>query len=287
MDRSVFVLADQQRFKQVLLNLLTNAVNYNLSSGSVTVSYEADGKEKVRIFVNDTGIGIPEEKINRLFMPFERLGAEHSNIDGTGLGLALSQRLMQAMGGSIGVESKVGKGSTFWMELPETQPPVPKGSLPVKIAEENGQHSADAHRKVLYIEDNLSNLALVEQLLEERPGIELLSAERGEAGIALAQEHLPDLILLDVHLPDCDGSSVLSRLKASEATCDIPVVILSADATDRQIDRLMTAGASTYLTKPIDIADFFRVLDKTARTNGKRASASCSKGTEQRSLNSI
>jgi PAS domain S-box-containing protein len=283
-DRSVFVLADQQRFKQVLLNLLTNAVNYNLSSGSVTVSWKADGKEKVRISVTDTGIGIPEEKINRLFVPFERLGAEHSNVDGTGLGLALSQRLMQAMRGSIGVESEVGKGSTFWMELPETQPPVPKGSLPVKIAEESGRRSAEAHRKVLYIEDNLSNLALVEQLLEERPGIELLPAKRGEVGLALAQEHLPDLILLDVHLPDCDGGSVLSRLKASEATCDIPVVILSADATNRQIDRLMTAGASTYLTKPIDVADFFRVLDKTGDTNGKQSTAVRSTRVEQRSL---
>ena len=263
LDDSLFVLADQQRFKQVLLNVLNNAVKYTPVSGRVTVSCQTYGNDKVRIFVKDTGRGIPDEKLNRLFLPFERLGAEESNVEGTGLGLALSQRLMQAMGGSIGVQSKVGEGSNFWLEFPRAKAPSAKRAPQRRTGHTAEKRSASPDRKVLYIEDNPSNLTLVEQLLEERPEIELLPATEGELGLILAHEHSPDLILLDVHLPDLDGCAVLSRLKASEATRDIPVVVVSADATARQIDRLMTAGASTYLTKPIDVTKFFQVLDKT------------------------
>jgi len=170
---------------------------------------------------------------------------------------------MQAMGGSIGVQSKVGEGTNFWLEFPRARTPSAKGAPQRKTGHTAEKRSASPDRKVLYIEDNPSNLTLVEQLLEERPEIELLPATEGELGLILAHEHSPDLILLDVHLPDLDGCAVLSRLKASEATRDIPVVVVSADATARQIDRLMTAGASTYLTKPIDVTKFFQVLDKT------------------------
>lgn len=270
-DKSLYVLADQQRFKQVLLNVLTNAVKYTPVSGNVTVSYYTDGQKKVRIFVTDTGPGIPHEKLDRLFMPFERLGAEQSDVEGTGLGLALSQRLMQAMGGSIGVKSKIGEGTTFWLEFPWAKAPVAEALSGRKTDDGSKKQSASAKRKVLYIEDNPSNLTLVEQLLEERPGIELLPANRAEVGLALAQQHLPDLILLDLHLPDLDGCAVLARLKASNATSDIPVVVVSADATSRQMDRLMTAGATTYLTKPLDVAEFFRVLDTTTATNNGKS----------------
>jgi PAS domain S-box-containing protein len=273
-DKSLFVLADQQRFKQVLLNLLTNAVKYTPMSGSVTVSCYTDGEKKVRIFVTDTGSGLPQEKVDRLFMPFERLGAEQSNVEGTGLGLALSQRLMQAMGGSIGIKSKVGEGSTFWLEFPWAEAPAIDARLERTTDDGSRKQWASAKRKVLYIEDNVSNLALVEQLLEERPGIELLPAKRAEEGLALAQQHSPDLILLDVHLPDLDGCGVLSRLKASKTTSDIPVVVVSADATSRQMDRLMTAGATTYLTKPLDAAQFFKVLDTTSAAPESKSDSS-------------
>ena len=271
-DNSVFVRADRQRFKQVLLNLLTNAVKYTPVSGSVSVSHDATGEGNVRILVQDTGPGISSEKLERLFRPFERLGAEQSNVEGTGLGLALSQRLMQAMGGSIGVQSTVSKGSTFWVELSRTASPLQKHSLPKKSGESGGTQSEATSRKILYIEDNLSNLTLIEQLLEERPEIELLTAMQGKIGLDLARQHTPDLILLDVHLPDLDGREVISELKSSGTTRDIPVVILSADATRCQVDRLLTAGANTYLTKPLDVAEFFEVLDKaTMAANGKGA----------------
>jgi CheY-like chemotaxis protein len=262
-DASVHVLADRQRFKQVLLNLLNNAVKYTPFFGGVTVSYHVSGNEKVRVLVSDTGSGIPPEKTARLFTPFERLGAEQSATEGTGLGLALSQRLMQAMGGSIGVESAVGKGSTFWIELPRTKSPLEQ--LPVH-KEKNGaaqSHSEPATRSVLYIEDNLSNLTLIEQMLAERPGTALLTTMQGKVGLDLARQHSPGLILLDLHLPDLPGWDVLSQLKADPATRHIPVVVISADATKRQINRLMSAGASHYLTKPLDINKFFRVLDET------------------------
>jgi PAS domain S-box-containing protein len=276
-DNSVFVLADRQRFKQVLLNLLANAVKYTPVSGTVSVSHNANGDENVRIGVHDTGPGIPNEKLERLFTPFERLGAEQSNVEGTGLGLALSQRLMQAMGGSIGVESTVGKGSTFWLELPRTKSPLQKLSLREINGDGRGARSKSANRKILYIEDNLSNLTLIKQILEERPEIELLTAMQGKLGLDLARQHSPDLILLDVHLPDLDGRQVISELKSSDTTRDIPVVVVSADATARQIDRLVTAGADAYLTKPLDVANFFQVLDKTTAANNGKSSTTATR----------
>jgi PAS domain S-box-containing protein len=281
-DKSLFVLADQQRFRQVLLNLLTNAVKYTPAPGNVTISCYTDGAKKVRIFITDTGPGLPQEKVDRLFMPFVRLGAEQSNVEGTGLGRALSQRLMQAMGGSIGVKSKLGEGSTFWLEFPWAEAPVADELLRRKTDDDNKSESVSIKRKVLYIEDNLSNLTLVEQLLKERPGVELLPANRGEEGLALAQQQSPDLILLDVHLPDLDGCDVLSRLKASKTTSDIPVVVVSADATSHQMDRLMTAGATTYLTKPLDVAEFFKVLDTTAATHNGKSNGGASSGDKDR-----
>jgi CheY-like chemotaxis protein/two-component sensor histidine kinase len=273
-DAGVHVLADRQRFKQVLLNLLNNAVKYTPFFGGVTVSYSINGNDKVRVLVSDTGPGIPAEKLARLFTPFERLGAEQSAIEGTGLGLALSQRLMQAMGGSIGVDSAVGKGSTFWIELPQTKSPLEQ--LPLR-KENNGARelgSDSVNRSILYIEDNLSNLALVEQMLAERPGTALLTTTQGKVGLDLARQHTPDLILLDLHLPDLPGWDVLSQLKADARTRHIPVVVISADATKRQINRLMTVGAAYYLTKPLDITKFFRVLDETTAICGTELSAS-------------
>jgi PAS domain S-box-containing protein len=261
LESTTYVLADRQRLKQVLLNLLSNAVKYTSKRGSVTVSFNDSGKGATRILVRDTGAGIPVEKLARLFTPFDRLGAEQSTVEGTGLGLALCQRLVQAMQGSIGVNSTLGTGSTFWLELPHAESPLE--TLAAQRSSPVPEQSADEEsRRILYIEDNFSNVTLVEQMLAERPALELMTAMQGRVGLELARKHSPDLILLDLHLPDMPGWQVLAQLKADHATRDVPVVIISADATSPQIKRLLSAGALAYLTKPLDIAEFFRVVDE-------------------------
>jgi signal transduction histidine kinase/ActR/RegA family two-component response regulator len=262
LDKDIHVIADRQRLKQVLLNLLTNAVKYTAVGGSIGVVLDRSQSTNTRLVVTDTGAGIGPEKLARLFTPFDRLGAEQSGVEGTGLGLALCQRLMHAMGGDIGVHSLVGKGSAFWIELPSVDSPLktlPKDRS-FKLAETNVNGNGG---RILYIEDNLSNLTLVEQMLAEQPGIELLTAMQGGLGIELARQHSPDLILLDLHLPDLQGHEVLAQLRQDQVTRHIPVVVISADATVRQIKRLMALGARSYLTKPLDIGEFFRVVDET------------------------
>jgi PAS domain S-box-containing protein len=262
LDAASYVLADRQRLKQVLLNLLSNAVKYTAMQGTVTLSFSKSDNGMMRIQVRDTGAGIPVDKLARLFTPFDRLGAEQSTVEGTGLGLALSQRLVQAMHGSIGVNSTLGNGSTFWLELPQADCPFQTlaAQKAAPVADEVAPEDA---RRILYIEDNFSNVTLVEQMLAERPALELLTAMQGRVGLELARKHEPDLILLDLHLPDMPGWQVLAQLKADQATRDIPVVVISADATAPQIKRLLSAGASSYLTKPLDVAEFFRVIDET------------------------
>ncbi|MFL6542331.1 MAG: ATP-binding protein, partial [Chthoniobacterales bacterium] len=264
------VLADQQRVKQVLLNLLSNAVKYTPVGGAVTVAATCSAENRVRFAVQDTGAGIPAEKISRLFTPFERLGAEASDVEGTGLGLALSHRLIDAMHGSIGVESEVGSGSTFWIELPFAASPIIAIDDRSRAASSAVQEHAGPRRRLLYIEDNLSNLTLMEQLLVDFPDVELLSAMQGATGLDLARRHAPDVILLDLHLPDIPGWEVLDRLRSDSATRDIPVIVISADATSRQIKRLLASGAQRYLTKPIDIAEFTRALNETTSAHATR-----------------
>jgi PAS domain S-box-containing protein len=263
-DPPVYVLADLQRFKQVLLNLFSNAVKYSPKKGKVSISYRSAGEGTMRIVVSDMGSGIPSDKLSRLFTPFDRLGAEQSAVEGTGLGLALSARIMHAMGGGIGASSQMGRGSTFWVDLPRAEPP------PSKKPEENedeplpDRHLAAGKRTILYIEDNLSNLTLVQEILRQQPQVELLSAMQGRLGLDLARKHSPDLILLDVHLPDLDGWDVFSQLQGEETTRNIPVIVISADATARQIQQFMTAGARDYLTKPLDVTKFSRVIEESA-----------------------
>lgn len=271
-DLSAYILADRQRFKQVLLNLLTNAVKYTPMGGNVTVSCTPSGEEKVRMSVRDTGPGIALDKLARLFTPFDRLGAEQSDVHGTGLGLALCQRLMHAMRGNIGVNSAPGEGSTFWIELPRTEEVLADVAAREKSnGAQREQISAAGPLTLLYIEDNLSNVKLIEHLLCDQPNIGLMTAMQGQLGIDLARKHTPDLILLDLHLPDLPGWEVLARLKADEVTRQIPVVIISADATPRQIERLMNAGARGYLTKPLDMTQFFQVVEETAdSSNGTK-----------------
>lgn len=260
---TAYVLADRQRLKQVLLNLLSNAVKYTGTEGSVTVSATEDaGDDTMRISVRDTGAGIAVEKLARLFTPFDRLGAEQSTVEGTGLGLALCQRLVQAMSGTIGVNSTLGNGSTFWMELPRAKSPLEALSATTAAAAASARRDEES-RRILYIEDNFSNVTLVDQMLAERPALELMTAMQGRVGLELARQHSPDLILLDLHLPDMPGWQVLAQLKSDHLTREIPVIVISADATAPQIKRLLSSGARAYLTKPFDIPEFFRVVDET------------------------
>ena len=260
LETTTYVLADRQRLKQVLLNLLSNAVKYTAVQGSVTVAFADSAKGLIRISVRDNGAGIAVEKLARLFTPFDRLGKEQSAVEGTGLGLALCQRLVQAMHGSIGVNSTLGSGSTFWLELPQAVSPLQALAVQKSPAAPQPAPAEDS-RRILYIEDNFSNVTLVEQMLAERPALELMTAMQGRVGLELARQHSPDLILLDLHLPDMPGWQVLAQLKADNLTREIPVVVISADATAPQVKRLVSAGARAYLTKPLDIAEFFRVIE--------------------------
>jgi PAS domain S-box-containing protein len=258
------VLADRQRLKQVLLNLLANAVKYNREGGSVWVFCEEAGEDLLRISVKDTGRGIRPEDIERLFAPFDRLGAEQTEVQGTGLGLALSKRLIEALGGTIDVESAPGEGSTFSVELPLVEPPAVQFERMDEVDLAPASVLGEA-ATLLYVEDNLSNLRLIERILESRPQVKLLSAMQGRLGLDLARQHRPDLILLDLHLPDMSGEEVLHQLREDPRTDDIAVVVISADATPGQVSRLIAAGALTYLTKPLDVRRFLEVIDETLR----------------------
>jgi PAS domain S-box-containing protein len=256
-----YVIADQQRLKQILLNLLSNAVKYNRDGGSITVSVE-ERDESLRILVADTGSGLTPEQQDRLFVPFERLGAEASGTEGTGLGLALSKALADVMHGALElIESVPSVGTTFVVELPRGQRPS-AGVDPAPAARVLAEPAQNGRLEVLYIEDNLSNLRLVEEILSHRPRVKLLAAMQGGLGLELAAQQVPDLVILDLHLPDIPGSEVLARLRRASATAAIPVIILSADATEAQIRRLLQAGAQGYLTKPLDVPRFLELIDQ-------------------------
>ncbi|HLJ57317.1 MAG TPA: ATP-binding protein [Chthonomonadaceae bacterium] len=260
---SAHVLADRQRLKQVFLNLLSNAIKYNVAAGRVDVLCTEQEDGTIRIAVRDTGPGITEAELPKLFSPFERLSAATSDVEGTGLGLVLSQRLITAMGGTLKVDSVVGVGTTFYVELPRAASPQDayadqkSGGMPAAALD-----AAVRDLTILCVEDNLSNLRLMEVLLQGGPGVTLLAAMQGSVGIDLACLHRPDVILLDLNLPDISGKEVLGRLRTNPATAQIPVIVISADATPNQVERLIAAGAQAYLTKPLDISDFVRVLNE-------------------------
>jgi PAS domain S-box-containing protein len=259
-DYDFQVLGDQQRLKQVMLNLLTNAIKYNRPNGSVTITCTPRPRSKVRFSVSDTGPGISPDLITRLFTPFDRLDAETSGIEGTGLGLALSKGLIEAIGGTMGVDSQVGRGSTFWIELPNVKSPkLAVTSAPPALALKAAN---PAHSTVLYIEDDVANVQLVERLLMQRSNINLITSLLGGAGVELAQRYRPNLILLDVHLTDIHGFEVLERLQGDSRTIDIPVVVLSADATTWQRRRFRNAGVYDYLSKPLDLQQLLDVIDQ-------------------------
>ncbi|MCU1461801.1 MAG: Multi-sensor hybrid histidine kinase [Acidimicrobiales bacterium] len=258
-DADDYVMADRRRLHQVLVNYLANAIKYTPPGSVATVESTAIRDGWLRIAVVDNGRGIPAELLDRLFKPFDRIGAEQTSVEGTGLGLAHSKALAEHMGGSVGADSTLGRGSTFWVELP-------LGEAPARRADVSGRRhdaiDANVSGTVLYIEDNSANTLLLERLLTRRPGLRLRSAMLGRLGLDLARELRPDLIALDLHLPDISGETILTILRSDPRTEDIPVVILSADATLRQIDHLLAMGAAAYLTKPIDVMQLLTIIDQ-------------------------
>ena len=241
-------------------------------SGARPQDDEGSAGARVRSTVRDTGAGIPEDQVGRLFAPFERLSADGSGVEGTGLGLAIARGLAEAMGGEVGVESEVGEGSAFWVELPAAtaEPALPEAG---ELERSGSDGAPQATATVLYIEDNQPNIDLVQHVLQFRPGVTLLTAPNGAAGIRIARRYRPNLILLDLNLPDLQGDEVLARLHADAATASIPVLMISADATQGQIDRLLAAGARAYLTKPLDVKRLLALVDELATSNEQRATS--------------
>jgi signal transduction histidine kinase/ActR/RegA family two-component response regulator len=266
------VLADRQRLKQIVLNLLSNAVKYNHAGGSVMVSTEASG-ERVGFTVADTGQGIPAEGLARLFEPFERLGAQETAVEGSGLGLSITKRLVEAMGGTISVRTAAGNGSAFRVELPRAESRLQQYER--DSVSSGGEIDESVRGAILYVEDNTSNLRLIEHVLQRRPGVSLVSAMQGRQGLELAQGLGPDLILLDLDLPDIDGEEVLGQLRSDPRTRDIPIVIVTADATPRRKARLLALGARDFLTKPLDVPVLLAVIDDALqeRSPSRRAHA--------------
>ncbi|CAB1368550.1 PAS domain S-box protein [Denitratisoma oestradiolicum] len=260
------VQADRTRFIQVLTNLLSNAIKYNHRGGMVTLSALRE-MSYVRLMVEDTGPGLSAVQQMALFQPFNRLGAEASGIEGTGIGLVICKRLMEAMNGRIGMISTSGTGSIFWVELPVAAlPSVYGGGVPADVTEP----VADLRQPlVLYVEDNTANRVLMERVLDKLSGIRLISAARGGEGLALARQYRPDLVLLDINLPDMSGLDVARALGADELTCDIPIVGLSANAMPHDIEAARAGGIKTYLTKPIDIRKLLQTVTRLLQARQK------------------
>jgi PAS domain S-box-containing protein len=263
---ALYVAADRLRLQQVLLNLINNAIKYNVEGGSVvveTICLPAHDHEeqRVRISVIDTGVGIPAEDLGKLFQPFERIGASNTNVEGTGLGLMLVKKITEAMGGHIGVESEPGKGSTFWFELP-TSMTEHRESDPSTASPGHTMSDSHRHMTILYVEDNQSNIELVESIFSTfRPRVNLVTTSQGLEAKALTIEHQPHLILLDLDLPDTSGMDVLKTLLSDNHTNTIPVVVVSADAMPYQVNHAMTAGARDYITKPLEVVSFLKIID--------------------------
>ena len=262
-EQPFYVHADRTRVKQVMINLLSNAIKYNQTGGSVVVSCTPSGAERVRVSVQDTGAGLTAEQLAQLFQPFNRLGQESSIEEGTGIGLVVTKQLVELMGGVIGVESDVGAGTTFWVELNGSS--APELVLDGVEALHLPRTASSAQRTLLYVEDNPANLALVEQLIARRSDLKLLTAIDAHLGMQLARTYQPDVILMDINLPGISGYGALKLLHDDPVTAHIPVMALSANAVPREIEKGLEAGFFRYLTKPIKVLEFMDALDVALR----------------------
>lgn len=271
-DDSRFVMADRTRLKQVVVNLLSNAIKYNRAGGSAEISYEVRANGRLRISVRDTGLGLSDQKIALLFQTFNRLGQETGSEEGTGIGLVVSRRLVELMGGQIGVTSTVGVGSVFWFELNSALPPRPEIDKQTPDTTHGRGTPADVGvRTLLYVEDNQANMELVAQLVARRADLRLMGAVDAMRGIAMARAHQPDVILMDISLPGISGMEALGILLGDDTTRHIPVLALSANAMPRDIDKGLKAGFLRYLTKPIRVNEFMAALDEGLALAAERA----------------
>ncbi|WP_436394971.1 PAS domain-containing hybrid sensor histidine kinase/response regulator [Acidithiobacillus ferriphilus] len=258
-----FVKVDRTRFKQILINLLSNAIKYNRTDGTVVVACATIAPERIRISVTDTGVGLSAEKQAQMFQSFNRLGQEAGAEEGTGIGLVVTKRLVELMGGEIGVESTIGVGSVFWIELtaaasPQSVTGITESTPVVQVH----VHNDVPLRTLLYVEDNQANLKLVEQLIARRPDMRLLSAADGHLGVEIARAFLPEVILMDINLPGISGIEAMQILHKDPLTAHIPVVALSANAIPHDIAKGLKAGFFRYLTKPIKVHEFLHTLDE-------------------------
>ena len=260
-DGPCFVSSDRTRLKQILINLLSNAIKYNKVQGTVVVNYAVSAPDRIRINIRDTGAGLRPEKLAQLFQPFNRLGQEAGGVEGTGIGLVVTKRLVELMGGAIGVDSTVGTGSVFWIELISAAPPqlAVEGAEVAAYAPPHVPHGARV-RTLLCVEDNPANLKLVEELIARRSDLRLLSAVNGTLGIERARAAQPEMILMDVNLPDISGIEAMKTLREDPVTAHIPIVALSANALPRDIRKGMEAGFFRYLTKPIKVGEFMETV---------------------------
>jgi hypothetical protein len=263
--KDVTVRADRTRLRQVLLNLLANAIKYNRRGGSVKVEVQIEQEDRLRILVTDTGPGISPNRLQELFQPFNRLDADNSEVEGTGIGLTITRRIVEMMGGAVNVRSEVGVGSTFWIELPLEAAPKADYKTQSPATRQNSHPAQSAREKqhvILYIEDNPSNLKLVAQILGHHKHVHLLTAHTPELGIELALARQPELILLDINMPGMDGYQVLEIFKSDALLKNIPVVAVTANAMPRDIERGQAAGFTDYLTKPLDVPGFHTLIDR-------------------------
>ena len=257
-----FLNVDRTRLKQVIINLLSNAIKYNRKGGSVILEHSQSSDDMMRFSVRDTGEGLSAEQLGQLFQPFNRLGQEANNQEGTGIGLVVSKRLVESMGGVIGVQSTVGVGSVFWFELKRTDEPVSNlADSAIMVTETLQYEDSERLQTLLYVEDNPANLMLVENIISRRPNLRFLSAADAIQGIEMAHTHQPDVILMDINLPGISGLIALKILRESPITASIPVVALSANAIPRDIEKGLDAGFFHYLTKPLRINEFLKTLD--------------------------
>ena len=274
-DTPYFIKADRTRVKQVLINLLFNAIKYNQTGGSVSVACLLQPPNAIRISITDTGKGLAPEQVAKLFQPFNRLGKEAGAEEGTGIGLVMTKRLVELMEGRIGVESKAGQGSVFWVELGLTAAPqLAAQAAEIEALARPLAPAGAPLRTLLYVEDNPANLELVEQLIARRPELRLLSAADGNLGVEYARAYLPEVILMDINLPGISGIEAMKLLRADASTAHIPIIALSANAVPRDIEKALEAGFFNYLTKPIKVGPFMDALDVAlgvARTRGRLA----------------